>query len=540
MSASGLSSPWHWALRALRMCVAIAGAWLLIVIGLSVAKYDIRRTQFESAGLAFGFFVLLFCVIYVGRRRPDGDDGLDPREQPPPDPPSHERERQHPRITAAFLTIPAIVAIVAIVPFVWAIGLGPLSDDFVLRSWARSGTLISQDWTYARPFPLLLWAIVLKVGAGWPVLHAFNMIFHAATAALLAVIGTYLLQSRTAGLMCGLACALFPANFETVAWTAGVFDAVATLSVVGAAALLLTADRFSWRTVSTIAALCVIAVLSKETGVMLPFLLACVLPFTRRNRGSDATNSVGSVQALLLSAAVVGVYVLIRATTVGTAITTLIPTSRWQVKNSLVRPYGGLAMPFHSDAPALLAPIAAAIVVIVILLPVLLGSPRQREDDRYRRALGVMLAGLVWVLLATVPLLNQFFIAADLQGSRYLYLPLAGFAIAMAGAVEASRLRWVSMGALAALGIVWMIAWPWHMRPWQEAAALRDAVLRNAEQFVNTNRCSSLHTRGEPDNVRGAYVLRTGATDAMQMLPYRVDGVPCAATWADGRWVSVK
>lgn len=491
---------------------------------MSVAQYDIRRPQVESAGLAFGFLVILFSVIYVWRGRVDGVD---------------THPQQPPQITPSLLAIPAIVAIVS---FAWAIVLGPLSDDFVLSSWARTGTLVSQDWTYARPFPLLLWAIALKVGAGWPVLHSFNIICHAATVGLLAMIAANLLRSRLAGLACGLVVALFPANFETVAWTAGVFDAIATLSVVAAAALLITADRFTWKTMSAIATLGVIAVLSKETGVMLPFLLACLLPFARRRaRGerSGSTSGTGSVQALLLSASIVGVYMLIRATTVGQAITTLMPQSRWQVKNSLVRPYGSLAMPFHIDAPALLAPIAAAIVVIVILLAVLLGSPRER-DAHYRRGLAVMTAGVVWILLATVPLLNQFFVAIDLQGSRYLYLPLAGFALALAGAAEASRWRWASLGALAVLGVVWMIAWPSHIKPWHEAAALRDVVLRDAAQFVKSNRCGGLEVRGEPDNVRGAYVFRTGITDAMQKLPYLVDGVPCLATWTNGHWVSAK
>jgi hypothetical protein len=519
MSAPDTSSPWRWVTRVLRVAVALAAAWLLILIARSVAGHDINRPRFESAGLIVGFLLVPLALIYARGWRVDGV------ESPP----------QPLRITPSLIAIPAAVAVAS---FAWALTLGPLSDDFVLSSWARTGTLVSQDWAYARPFPLLLWAILLKLAAGWPVLHALNVLCHAANAALLSVIVARVLQSRSAGLWCGLAFALFPANFETVAWTAGVFDAIATLSVVVAAAMLLTAQKFSWRTVSAIAVLGVIAVLSKETGVMLPFLLACLLPFVhRRNPSGSGARNAGSLQALALSAVVVGVYAVIRATTISHAMTSQMPDSPWQLKNTLVRPYGSLAMPFHRDAPALLAPIAAAIVILIFLLPVLSGA-----SDRPRRGRGLtlMVAGLVWTLLATLPLLNQFFVASDLQGSRYLYLPLAGFAMALAGAVEAARFRALSLAALALLGAIWVTAWPWHVRPWNEAAALRDVVLREATRFVTTNRCSSLEARGEPDNVRGAYVFRTGLTDALQKLPYRVDGVPCVATWASGHWVSAK
>jgi hypothetical protein len=518
---------WLWVTRVLRVMVAVSAVWLLGLIAMSLAHYEINRPRFESAGLIFGFLLVALALVELRRLPSTRAESQTLQTQSASHSQSHSalRFEGDVRMSAPLLAIPAVVAALS---FVWALGLGPLSDDYVLASWARTGTLISQDWAYARPFPLLVWAIFLKLGAGWSVLHALNLLCHAATAMLLTMIATYVCQSRSAGLVSGIVFVLFPANFETIAWTAGIFDAIATLSIVVAAMLLIVSAHASLRELAIVATLGVIAVLSKETGVMLPFLLACLLPFAPRR------DIRARVFALLSAGVVMIVYVAIRATTVAHAITTPMTESRWQLKNSLVRPFGALAMPFHRDVPEMLGPIAAILLIVFFLIAVVF--PRRTAQ----RGLALMVAGLVWVLLATAPLLNQFYIAGDLQGSRYLYLPLVGFCLALAGAFAASRFQWVTGGVLALVCATWMIAWPTHLATWRDAAALRDVVLNDAQQFVSEHRCSALQVRGEPDNVRGAYVFRTGVTDALQKLPYQVNGVSCVATWASGRWVATQ
>ena len=60
------------------------------------------------------------------------------------------------------------VAVLALGAFAWTLWLGPLSDDFVLQRWARSGAWMPESWPHARPLPLALWQVAFAAGGDWP------------------------------------------------------------------------------------------------------------------------------------------------------------------------------------------------------------------------------------------------------------------------------------------------------------------------------------------------------------------------------------
>jgi hypothetical protein len=124
-----------------------------------------------------------------------------------------------------------------------------------------------------------------------------------------------------------------------------------------------------------------------------------------------------------------------------------------------------------------------------------------------------------WCLLATLPVITLFFVAPDLQGSRYLYLASIGYAGLVVtltshyrGSVAA---RLVSLGAptfLIATGIAGVI---WHLGPWRDAAAIRDRIIAAAAANVQVQRCDHPTFEDLPDSVRGAYVFRNGSREAL-------------------------
>src|SRR5262249_24644871 len=150
------------------------------------------------------------------------------------------------------------------------------------------------------------------------------------------------------------------------------------------------------------------------------------------------------------------------------------------------------------------------------------------------RAFSAIAVGLAWTLLSAVPLLGEFYVGPDLQGSRYAYLPLAGFSLALAGALAASSnegFQWIGSIGSCAMCVAGLLAWPVNVASWQAAAATRDALIMDAQRVVFEHGCSTLEVRGAPDNVQGAYVFRQGLPVALRELHYAHKGSACIATW---------
>jgi hypothetical protein len=131
-------------------------------------------------------------------------------------------------------------------------------------------------------------------------------------------------------------------------------------------------------------------------------------------------------------------------------------------------------------------------------------------------------------------------VAPDLQGSRYLYLPIIGWAgllACMASASGTSRVaRLTSVMTVTLILATYLVGLEIHLRPWHAAAALRDRVEQAAVQHFPA--CPDIRLSNLPDNVDGAYVLRNGAPEAFARLGIRVTNQSpgkCSFAWDDER-----
>ena len=124
-----------------------------------------------------------------------------------------------------------------------------------------------------------------------------------------------------------------------------------------------------------------------------------------------------------------------------------------------------------------------------------------------------------WVLLCVAPVYSMFFISADLQGSRYLYLPACGWSLLVATILlETPGARRARLGMVfaAALAVVWAAGVRLHLADWQDASRVRDRVLAGAARRLHRTDCAAVHFIGLPDSVGGAYVFRNGFLEALR------------------------
>jgi len=115
--------------------------------------------------------------------------------------------------------------------------------------------------------------------------------------------------------------------------------------------------------------------------------------------------------------------------------------------------------------------------------------------------------------VSIAPVYSMFDVSGTLQGSRYVYLAVAGWSILMATLLlpARSRLDLFLVVAACAIGVIGVRL---NLVPWTRAAAMRDEVLSAVER-ARASGCSDVWIRNVPDSVQGAYVFRNGLAEAI-------------------------
>ena len=380
------------------------------------------------------------------------------------------------------------------------VGIGWLSDDWTLVDRVRHGAFGPVSTEFFRPVPLLAWSGLLYVDG--PVgMHLLNVVAHGAVAFLAARLAAPLAASRLPALTAGALVLAFPASVEAVAWASGIFDVAATLLVL--LAVLVSrgyGDATPWSTRVSLMTVAVAALLSKETAVVVPVLIAVDAWASRRL----TRPLIADLAALGVLFVAIGLLRLLFASDMVRQ-----PLTRYLVQRWMFGTVGGLAVPWHREVVTSWPWIPITGVVIVMSLAMAFVVTRSRAGTSRTLA-----AFAVWLLAGSLPAVTFFFVAPDLQGSRYLYLPTIGYVlllVTMASGTASSMLRWygtMGLGVLVLLGVVGVTM---HQRHWQDAARTRDAILAAARIDERLRQCGAINLRGLPDTVQGAYAFRNGA-----------------------------
>ncbi len=306
-------------------------------------------------------------------------------------------------------------------------------------SWLKSG--------YYRPLMLVTLAVdralygLSSMGA-----HIHSLLWHlGAVAALFALLRK--LTGPWAALAGATLFAVHPVQVEVLALVAARNDAMAAVFVLSALLLLLKpVERHPVRLVG--ASLLVLAgLLSKESAVLAPFMLVALDLARTDDGGKRALQPGGSLRAgwpryAALVASVVAYIPLRRLAEADAAIT---PTSSsfdtlFQHLGSLLGVYGGLLVwpwPLTPARHIHYLPPAGEVLFGAVVAAGLLGLAAAKGRHRT-----LVLAGLAWAVVTWAPSLAAT-LDKGLMGERYLYFPMAGFALCLAAALPAVWPRWI-------------------------------------------------------------------------------------------------
>ncbi|HEV8550012.1 MAG TPA: hypothetical protein VGQ57_13305, partial [Polyangiaceae bacterium] len=348
-----------------------------------------------------------------------------------------------------------------------------LTDYFRNPFWMGAGAQV-RDPSYYRPLVTLSFAFDHRLHASNPGgYHLTNVALHLASAlCLYALLRRGRVRSPVAALACA-AWALQPRLAEAVAWISGRTDVLAGLFVL--AALLAWKEGLGRRVLS--AAFFGLALGAKESAVALPFAIAASEGWRAHSTGERGLRTLQSAVIPVLPHAVVLIlYAVGRVLAVGyprthsplgaghRTLTVLQAAGTYAI--SLLDPWQPRAV--IGRIGAFRMPVIAAGALALLVAGALLFRARRHLTPDMVRGLTLAAGSLLPVLhLVPIPLRT---LAAD----RFLYLPTAGLALALAPLADRFlglvRVRWIAASAvtlsLSAVAFVRVGVWSDELEFW--------------------------------------------------------------------------
>lgn len=420
----------------------------------------------------------------------------------------------------AWWMVPAALCAGALAVYLPALGVGLLSDDFILLGWAESLELIPRSWEYTRPLPLLAWwgvAAAVPSGAVPAALHLLNVALHAVNACLVWRLAVLFGASGAASFAAAALFLLYPVGVEAVAWSSAIFDLLLATLALSLSVIVARQRDLSPSSQLLCVALGVLMLATKETGIVaVPLLL--LVQWARW--GSWNRSGYAAAAGLALVAALYAAW-RAWASRLDPRLTPVIDAeSVWRLLSQGV---AALSVPLHGDLirarPEAALAAAGALVVLLVAW-----SCRPHRSGGARLAV-LAAASLV---IATAPAMRGFAVLDDLQGSRYVYLPAAFWCIGLGSMLldgwASPRARLAGRAVAIVAVVAAMVATGTHLDHWRRARRTRDAVLMAVETMPPS--CAAIAVRGLPDNTAGAYVFRNGFPEALERQGHRLDVVP--------------
>lgn len=312
---------------------------------------------------------------------------------------------------------------------------------------------------YYRP-GFMLWCLlnVALFGLRPMAWHATTILLHLVVTALVYLLARKLLKKAWLAGIAALFFGVHPIHVEAVAWVCGGSEPVYTIPLLASFVAYLESREcgVKWMVVSL--ALFAVALLCKETAIVLPGLIFFHAWFYW-DAEKGATSGFGrAVLTTLPFAPIVLAYVGARWAVLhglSHAVVPLPPSTLawtaprvlWFYLHHLVFPLG-LAEYYDLRYVTSWAPsVLPALVVLAVVVAVWYWGERAKSPV-------IKFAG-VWIALPILPFIDVgLFQTADIAHDRYLYLPSIGFAL------------------LLALGVEWLGGREWHGVPSRALAAI--------------------------------------------------------------------
>jgi Flp pilus assembly protein TadD/4-amino-4-deoxy-L-arabinose transferase-like glycosyltransferase len=322
-------------------------------------------------------------------------------------------------------------------------------DVLTTNVWSHKGARGKTN--YYRPMMTLGFALCYWIfGPSAYGFHLVSLLIHAAVVLMLFFVAGRLLRNRTAGFLAAGLFALHPIHVESLAWISAVTDIEVTLFYLLTFWCFLRMERLSTARQlgmqGAMAASFVLALLSKEQALTLPFLALIYEHFYREDRSGTTPAQKVLRYAPLWLLSIAYLYFRVRVLGQVARSTALHPLTPYQTVLSALALVGQyiskLVWPgrlsafyiFHASKHLLDVGVVAGAVGLLMCAVVFGVLWKNARPASF---------GLLWLFVTLAPVLNAWWMGAYVFTERYLYLPSVGFCfvVGWAGAALWARVR---------------------------------------------------------------------------------------------------
>lgn len=362
-----------------------------------------------------------------------------------------------------------------------------LSDDYVFLKSLEKNIHLYQAGGFFRPVFNIVFFLTIRVfGNSSLAFHVLNVLLHLAISCLVYIIAKKLLSSKSIAYITALFFLLSPIQPEDVVWISGLQELLWVFFLLCASYLYIKKREISVGRAISVSLLVILALLSKETAVIYILLfIGLDMAFFRLKRGKYYYFTLGSFVIILVS------YLIIRIGVLSIPSDFLSSPSRHFIKSFFSQPFKIFLFPWNQAYYGGFPVIKFFISLIAVFL---FWYYIIRGRISFRLALG---CGAIF--LGILPLYQMFYVSSDLQGSRYLYFSVFGWA-AMLSVILSSIIKRKREYAAIVLVVIFLLTYTLHLNlvPWKKAGQIIKSLP------------AEMKKDDIPDNYFGAYILRNG------------------------------
>ncbi len=365
---------------------------------------------------------------------------------------------------------------------------------------------------FFRPFGYLgYWIEFQLVGQsplGW---HICNLLMHLLNSGLTYALAIQLSFTRFSASVAALVFGIHGSRPEAVSWAAAQFDLLAALFTLLSLIFIfkyLTERQRLWFV--PVFGCTLVALLSKEAAYCLPIFVVGLLPFVRQEDRNSILKIAGVQLAFCTLVFVCRFYLLgglggYRTTSGESTIArfNLIRT----IKALGYREWSFLFFPINwSVGPKVWLQIF--ILIMIVVMVGFLACAKMRPH--------LLLASILLVVVADLPVEHLLLLGMDLSGARVLYLPVLGLALFWGLVVQGCSERKRRLSLTAGLLAFQLTVLLHNLGIWRQAAFLSQRTCRAVgAELARDPR--SIVVRGLPNILHGVYFLRNGILPCVEM-----------------------
>ncbi len=435
---------------------------------------------------------------------------------------------------AARCRLLGLYVLIALGGFFYILGDYFLSDDWNLLLLLKSASLRdllglflpreTDVFHFIRPLSFVPWWVNSRLWGLDPLgYHLTNVVLHGLNAGLLAVLCRQLAMTAGGAFAAGLIFALSPLNPDAVTWLAALNDPSCVFFYLLSACLLvsyLKGGQTSHLILSLLAFAA--ALLNKEMALSFPLVATLLAVFYAK-----ASRYRRAVVFYWLIAAG---YMVFRLLTLGGIKGYLDSQGHsihaiWSpallISNLTWVPLKTIAFPLNS---AILGPVyyrATLVLLAALYGAAILWALYHAGWHRRNKTGSLLILGVAWIVLTSTPVFNLLqTVSPDLQNTRYLYLPGAGFAMLLAALLSPSganpKPKWLKQAVWVVFLVVWTVLLQINNTSWHTAAANSYELCRQIV-FQTSPEERKIFVVGDLDTHKGAYQFRNGINPAVNL-----------------------